>query len=221
MTGVRNSRITPIVIGAFVALIALCLLGAGGTGLWATWTQREEGYVTTDAHTFSAAGSALTTERTHLGSAGVEWLYAPGILGKVRVRVTPADGARPVFVGIARSIDVDRYLGRVGHTVISDFWSEKLEQVVGGPAASAPGEQRFWVASDSGSGPRSLVWKPRDGSWTVVVMNADGQPGIDVRTDLGARFPAAVWIALGLLIGGAVFMAGAVLLVRGALRKGG
>jgi len=220
MTTARQTRIAPIVIGGLVGLLALCLLGAGVTGLWATWTQRDDGYVTTDTHNFSSAGSALATERTHLGSAGIEWLYAPGILGKVRVRVTPSN-AGSVFVGIGRSSDVDRYLAGVDHTVISDFWSDKVEQAGGDRPAAAPASQSFWVASTTGDGTQELVWKPSDGSWTVVVMNADGQPGIDVRTDLGARFPAAVWIALGLLIGGAVFMAGAVLLVRGALRKGG
>jgi hypothetical protein len=53
------------------------------------------------------------------------------------------------------------------------------------------------------------VWKPANGSWTVVVMNADGQPGIDVRADLGARVPAVPWIAVGVLAAGAVFASAA------------
>jgi hypothetical protein len=50
-------------------------------------------------------------------------------------------------------------------------------------------------------------------------MNADGRPGVDVKADLGARFPAVVWIAVGLLLAGAVFMTGAVLLIVGAIRR--
>jgi hypothetical protein len=65
-----------------------------------------------------------------------------------------------------------------------------------------------------------VEWEPADGSWTVVVMNADGQPGIGVvRTDLGARIPAVVWIALGVLAGGAVLLAGGVLLISSAVRR--
>jgi hypothetical protein len=63
------------------------------------------------------------------------------------------------------------------------------------------------------------VWKPVDGTWTVVVMNADGRPGVDIGADLGARTPALPWVALGLLVGGAIFLAGGVLLIVGAIRR--
>ena len=52
-------------------------------------------------------------------------------------------------------------------------------------------------------------------------MNADGRPGIDVRTDLGARFPAVIWVAVGLLVAGAVIAVGALLLIVGAVRRHG
>ena len=38
-------------------------------------------------------------------------------------------------------------------------------------------------------------------------MNADGQPALDVDADLGARIPALPWIALAVLLTGAVFAA--------------
>src|SRR5262249_15297634 len=91
----------------------------------------------------------------------------------------------------------------------------------GGAPASAPGTQDFWVASSTGPGARTLTWVPADGSWTVVVMNADGGPGIDVQADLGARIPALPWIGVGLLVAGAVFAAGGALLVAGATRRRG
>jgi hypothetical protein len=49
-------------------------------------------------------------------------------------------------------------------------------------------------------------------------MNADGRPGIDMGADLGARMPAVLWIALGVLAAGAVFLVGGVLLIAGAIR---
>jgi hypothetical protein len=49
-------------------------------------------------------------------------------------------------------------------------------------------------------------------------MNADGRRGIDVQADLGARMPAVLWIAIGLLAGGAVFLVGGGLLIAGAIR---
>jgi hypothetical protein len=213
------SRIAPLVIGALLVLVSLVLLGGGGTGMWGYLAKRDAGYVTTGAHTFSTAGSALATEPTQLGSAGVGWLYSPTLLGNVRIRVTPVSAGPPLFVGIARSEDADRYLTGVDRTVINDFWGNDVKPVGGGRVTSAPAAQDFWVASSSGTGTRRLVWKPTDGRWTVVVMNADGRPGVDIRADLGARTPALPWIALGLLGGGVVFMAGGLLLIVGAIRR--
>ena len=124
-----GGRIASLVIGALLVLVSLGLLGGGGIALWAYLTQREAGYVTTGVHKFSTAGSALATERTHLGSAGVGWLYSPTLLGKVRIRVTPVGPAPPLFVGIGRSSDVDRYLAGVSRTVISDFWGSRVEPI--------------------------------------------------------------------------------------------
>ncbi|HEX6679954.1 MAG TPA: hypothetical protein VF063_04850 [Gaiellaceae bacterium] len=214
------ARIAALAIGALLALVALALLAAGGTGVWADSTQREGGYVTTDVHEFSTSGSALTTEPAKLGSAGVGWLYSPGLLGKVRIRVTPVSSAPALFVGIGRSTDVDRYLAGVSHTQISEFWQDKVQAIGGsGAPASAPGTKSFWVASATGAGTQSVVWKPVKGSWSVVVMNADARPGIDVKADLGARLSAVLWISIGVLAAGAVFMAGGVLLIVGAIRR--
>ena len=214
-----GGRITALVTGGLLVLISLALLGAGGTAVWADRTQREGGYVTTDVHTFSTAGAALATESTHLGSPGVGWLYSPGVLGKIRIRVTPVSSGSTLFVGIGHSGDVDRYLAGVNRTVITEFWGDKTEAAAGGAPASPPGAQHFWVASATGSGPQTLAWNPKGGSWTVVVMNADGRPGISVKADLGATYPTLLWIAVGLLVAGAVFGAGGALLIAGAIRR--
>src|SRR5262245_38140450 len=123
-----GGRIAALAIGAVLGLFSLALIGAGGAALWADLTQREEGYVTTDVHDFSSSGSALATESTELGSAGVGWLYAPDLMDKVRIRVTPTTD-QAVFVGIGPTRDVDRYLAGVSLTVISEFWEDRVEQV--------------------------------------------------------------------------------------------
>jgi hypothetical protein len=122
-------------------------------------------------------------------------------------------------VGIGPSADVDHYLAGVSHTVISDFWSDSLQPIVGGVPGSPPGTQDFWVASATGSGAQTLTWDPANGSWTVVVMHADGRPGIDVGTDLAATYPALLGIAVGLLVAGGGFLLGGVLLIVGAVRR--
>ena len=47
----------------------------------------------------------------------------------------------------------------------------------------------------------------------VVAMNADASPGVDVRANVGATVPALRWIAIGLLIGGAVLLIVGVVLI--------
>jgi hypothetical protein len=211
--------VTAVAIGTLLALFALTLLGAAGTALWVDRTQRDGGYVTTDGHELASSGSAIATEETELGTAGVGWLYGPGLLGKVRIRVTPRSPGSRLFVGIGRSADVDRYLAGVGRTVVSEFFKDKVNRVDGGNARSAPGTRSFWVASATGTGSQTILWKPHDGSWKVVVMNADARPVLDVEADLGARFAALPWIALGVLAAGVLFAAGGGMLIAGALRK--
>jgi hypothetical protein len=220
-SGWTAGRIAALVVGALLVVLSLPLLGGGGTALWADRTQRDAGYATTDVHEFSTTGSALATVSTELGSAGVGWLYAPTLLGEVRIRVTPTEPDGPLFVGIGPSTDVDRYLAGVDHTVITEFWGDETESLEGGAPASPPGAQEFWVASATGSGAQTLTWDSEDGSWSVVVMNADGQPGIAVGADLGARVQALPWIALGFLGAGVIFMAGGVLLILSAVRRRG
>jgi hypothetical protein len=215
-------RVAAVVVGSLLGLFALLLVGAGGTALWADRTQREDGYATTELHEFSTGGAALATVPADLGSPGAGWLYSAGVLGKVRVRVTPTgDSSSPLFVGIARSADVDHYLAGVDHTVITEFWKGEVENRDGGSPPSAPAAQSFWAASDSGPGTRTVVWDPSNGSWTVVVMKADGRPGVAIEADLGAKVPALPWIGLGVLIAGAVFLAGGLLLILGAVRRTG
>jgi hypothetical protein len=125
-----------------------------------------------------------------------------------------------LFVGIGPSAEVDRYLAGVGYTHISDFWTNRVEFIEGDTPESSPATQAFWVASASGPGAQTVEWEPADGSWTVVVMNADGQPGIGVvATDLGARLPALVWIAFGVVAAGVIFLVGGVLLISNAIRR--
>ena len=216
--GWTGGRITALVTGILLALVSLGLLGAGGTALWADTQRDATGYLTTGVHEFSASGSALATERIDLGSAGTGWLYSPALLGTVRIRVTPVSPGPALFAGIGPSADVDRYLAGVSHTVISDFWGDKVQAIGGGTPGSAPSTHSFWAATATGPGTQALRWHPASGIWTVVMMNADGRPGIHVRADLGARYPNLLWIAVGLLAAGAVFGVGAALLITGAIR---
>jgi hypothetical protein len=219
-TGWTGGRITALVIGALLALISVGLLGGGGAALWADQTQRDAaGYLSTGVHHLSTSGSALISDRIDLGSAKGDWFDSQTLLDRVRIRVTPADQVSAVFVGIGPTADVNRYLTGVSHAIIGDFGHSGVTIIGGTHLASAPGSQDFWVASTAGPGSRTLLWHSTTGAWTVVVMNADGQPGIDVRADAGATMPALLWIAVGLLSAGGIFLVGGVLLIVFAVAR--
>src|SRR5262249_53983007 len=159
------------------------------------------------------AGSALASERIDLGSAGTRRLYTPALLGTGRIPGTSAHPSPPLFVGVGPTAAVHPYPARASHTPPSHPPTHTIPATPRGTLRSAPGTRTFWAASATGRGPQTLRWDPADGSWTVVVMNASGRPGIRIRADLGARYPSLLPIAVGLLAAGAVFGAGAALLI--------
>jgi hypothetical protein len=63
-----------------------------------------------------------------------------------------------------------------------------------------------------------LTWDVEHGSWSVVVMNADGSRGVDAGVSAGANVPILPVIGWGFLGGGLVLLAvagGLVFLVVG------
>jgi hypothetical protein len=208
------------VIGIVMVIFSLGPIGGGSFALWVDRTQRDAaGYVTTGVHAFSTSGSALVTDPVELDSPGVGWLYSAAILGNVRIGVTPTDADAPVSVGIAYSGEVARYLADVDHAVITDFWTNRVQTAGGAAPASPPGAQDFWAAFATGTGRQTVTWDAANGTWAVVVMHPNGDPGVDVEAEVGATMPSLLGIAVASLVIGALFLLGGVLLIGGALRR--
>ncbi len=217
--GWTGGRIVALVAGCLAGLVALGLLTAGGAATWLNVSERDAaGYVTSPEQVFVTPTSALTSGEIDLGTSDVA---APAdVLGTVRIRVTATDPSRAVFVGIAPRSAADAYLAGVGHAVITGWTSTRAAP----PSSAAglpvrPATLGIWSAWSSGLGTQQVTWRPTAGSWTVVVMNADGRRGVSVRADAGATIPALRWIAVGLLVGGALLLVAAVLLVVGSARR--
>ena len=97
-----------------------------------------------------------------------------------------------MFVGIARTRDVDAYLDRSAHATLTDFEVDPFEAELPHhrrrlAAPAAPGTQSIWAAKATGAGTQTLTWDVEDGDWSVVVMNADGSAGVDTDISVGAE----------------------------------
>ena len=84
---------------------------------------------------------------------------------------------------------------------------------VGTRAPAIPAAGGGWAASASGPGTQTARWEPESGQWAVVVMNADGSPGVNVALQVGARAPWLGTVAFALLGGGLVLGLGAAALL--------
>jgi hypothetical protein len=220
--GWSTGRVVAVVVGALLLVTSTGLL-AGGTGLAvADTTQREDGYLSTPTAELATSRYALVTGSITLDVAGDEWLV-DDVLGDARLQVTPTDPAVALFVGVARTGDAGRYLAGVGHRRIDDLGSDggRVEgvDVAGGAPTAAPAAVDIWVAQAQGTGTQTLDWTPSDGTWTVVVMRADGAAGLDVEARAGVTAPGLPWLWGGLLVAGAVLLVGGALLVGLAVHR--
>ncbi len=189
-----------LVLGSILGLVAFALLLVGGAAVWADQTQREkDGYFTTSFERYETPRHALTWEDVEIGEVS----DTPGWLlyrfGDVRVLASSAS-SDDIFVGIGPADDVRTYLAGVGHDEIVDgFDPDDLRTTPGGAPSAAPGEQQFWAASTAGAGHETLTWDIDAGSWSLVVMNADGSANVDAEVQLGANPDFVLELGLVLL----------------------
>jgi hypothetical protein len=220
----RGGRIAAFIGAAVVGLLALVVLAASGLALWANGKKDDDGYLSTKTERFATSTYALATDDLDIDNHGTGWLVDTDRYGKVRVKTQSRTG-KPVFVGIARADDVARYLGGTAHAELVDVSTDPFRAHyrphAGKAPPTVPSQQRFWAASTQGDGQQTLTWDVEHGSWSVVVMNADGSRGVDTRVSAGANVPilgTVGWVALG---GGLVLLLAAGGLVAVGVRSAG
>jgi hypothetical protein len=212
-----------VVIGSFLALLGVIGVLAGGALTLAAATQRDgAGYFHTDTERFSSGTFAITSNDVDLGTGTrpKDWGVELGDLFRVRLRAAPAERGVPVFVGIGRTADVNRYLHGVSRDVVRDVdldpFRVKYRTIAGGSEPGAPGDEDFWVAKSGGPGRRTVVWEPTSGNFTVVLMNADGSRGVDANASVGVSVHHLWAIVAGLFVVGVILLAGGVALIVAA-----
>jgi hypothetical protein len=214
-SGWTGGRVVSVVAGSLLGLIVLGLIAAAVAGLVWNGTQRDGGYLTSSTVQFHGAGYAVSGDRVRVGGGDVDWGWQDNLLGKVRVRVTPADPARPIFVGIAATGDVFRYLSGVAWSRVQRIGDLHVEytDISGGAPPGPPAATQIWQAQAQGTGTQAVTWRVHGGDWSVVVMNADGSRGIAFRADAGATVPWLLWVGIGTLVLAVLLAAASVALI--------
>jgi hypothetical protein len=216
------ARTISVAAGAITGLIALGLVLIGGALLWGDAKKDDEGYLATGSDRLTTTTHALATEGLDATIDGPGWLINADRLGKVRVEVD-SRAEKPIFVGIAPTDEVSRYLRDTAHATVTDVSYSPFEATydthAGERRPTPPAEQGFWAAAAQGSGPQTLTWDIAHGSWSVVVMNADGSAGVDAGVSAGANVPLLTTLAWSSMGGGLILLVAAGALVFVGIRR--
>jgi hypothetical protein len=205
----KGARIAAFAGATVVGLLALGLLAVGGASLWANGQKDDHGYLSTGSDRFATSSHAIATEDLDIDGEAPGWLVDADRYGKVRLKVDSRSD-KPVFVGIAPTREVTSYLRETAHATVTDVSYSPFRATYGAHTGSSaptpPAERGFWAASAHGSGPQTLTWDVKHGSWSVVVMNADGSRGVDAGVSAGANVPVLSTIGWGALGGGLLLL---------------
>jgi len=215
-------HIAAIVIGCLMLLPGLGMLAGGGAiAIAQAVATDDDGYFSFTIERVESDGVAIAT--THLWLDDIEGDASPWVLDwldlDVRLRVEGARSTDDVFVGIARSADVEDYLDGAAYSEVVELDNRvaRYRDLAGSVSIAPPVDQGFWTVSSTGGGEQEIEWEARGGRWSVVVMNADGSTDVAADVEIGAKSGAVTPVAVMLLvIGGAVTAAAIALIVVGA-----
>jgi hypothetical protein len=218
----NGSRIALAITGALATLFAVALVAGGALALWGDSLKDDDGYLKTDTERFHAGTRALATDNLDVDLGDADWLAESDDLGKIKVTAESRDD-KPLFVGIARTSDVEDYLSGVPYTTVDDVevspFSADYTRHSGDRHPASPEHAGIWAASNEGTGHQTIDWQIEDGDWSVVVMNADGSLGVDADVSAGADIPfldELGWSAIG---SGAFALVVAIGLIALAVRR--
>jgi hypothetical protein len=213
----RPGRIVALVFGCLLLLPALGLL-VGGVVIGAGYAfgRDDDGYFSTGTERLQTDTVAITSGDIDFGTepGSPDWVFDV-LDADVRVRAVGVDPDREVFIGIARTSDVDEYLASVAHDTIVEFddGDAVYERTGGVDEIGPPAEQTFWEESASGDGSQELVWSPSSGRWSAILMNADGTPGVAADVEVSAKAGFLLPLVVIMLALGLMATAGAIALI--------
>lgn len=185
-----------IAAALLTATVALGVLVAG---------EDADGFVHSRDVSVSSDGYAITTESIDFGSIPEDWV-PDRFLGTFRVEVQPS-GDSPVFIGIGPSSEVDAYLEDVARSEVTHLGRSHRATYVqhrGSRIPEPPTSRTFWAAHSVDTGEQTFDWEPDPGTWTLVIMNSDASPGVDLTASAAVNSP---WILVALVVVGGIGIA--------------
>jgi len=217
----RHSGAGWFVTGALALFGALVMLITGVAIQVIDDASRRDGYLTSDQIPVTTAGHAVATQRLDFEDIAPLWPDIDRLLGDVRLRATGAAG-KDIFIGVAPADRAASYLAGVRHATLTELADPATTYAdhAGGAPSGRPADQDFWLSKASGPGTQAVEWPMQDGSFAVVVMNADGSAGVAAMVDAGATVPVQDAAAKLLLIGSVLpAVLGLVLILIGFRRR--
>jgi hypothetical protein len=213
-SGWTGGRVVSLVLGSLLVMVAVGLGVPGVTLLAASSGARDNGgFLMSGSQSLTTSTYALSSTNIALHMDGR--MFVPhAVLGDTKVSAVSRNG-KDIFVGVATTRGVQEYLDGVRHATFHRMIGDQplMTNQPGVAPSTAPGDTDIWAAKSSGPGTQTVVWPPRNGDWSVVVMNADGSAGVSVESSAGAEVPALTWVVtVTLALGTIVLVAGALLI---------
>ena len=220
----RVRRIFAVVFGVLGFLVGVALI------VGAVWLLNEDrdddDFYASEPYRFERSSHAIVSGDFDLLTEMPSW-FADLVADPVDLRVEGVGASgESLFIGIAPTAEVDRYLSGVAHDEVKglDLDGRSITNVdyaarEGTVAPTAPGSEGFWEVSTEGVGPQTLEWPLESGSWSAVVMNADGSAGVNADLAFGARISNIVAIAWSVIAFGVFSVFGGGYLVYRGLRR--
>src|SRR5262245_49781122 len=178
-----TKKVVLIVLGAVALVVGLGAVMAGG--VLAAFIGSDDA-LRSGAHQVGTSTAALVSPTERVSHANP---LRSGI-GAVTITMTAHSSGRPVFLGVARAEDVDRYLNQVAFDEVTDFdLSPYRVQTVrheGFREPEPPTQQSFWVATATGTDAH-LQWRVTEGDYRLVVLNANPAPGVSAAAEFGVK----------------------------------
>jgi hypothetical protein len=205
-----SKRAALITAGVIMTIGGGLVASAGGAAVAAVGS---DSTLSTGHHTVTSTTSALVTREGDIND------FDAGLLGHPAIKLSVTASDKAVFVGVGPADAVRRYLAGARIETVTDVDVSPFHLVTtvreGSSRLASPVDQTFWVARSDGT-TADTTWKSHGGSYRMVVMNADGSPGIDVDAQFGLHVRWLTLVGWSVLAGGlGVLLIGVTVLVLG------